>query len=176
MFAAYRKTEGGRKAFTLVEFAIVIALIALVSLLAAPGIIRNMPAYRLNAAEEDLLIHLRAARLTAMTEKKMVVFQADAPATGAYWVWVDRNGDGAMQTSEKRDYRLPGGDRTPFTLSDSVGIFRPNGSFTAASGASSGMYTNTAAQTLSVTVSSTGYSGRSQLTVYGSGMVTAGRL
>ena len=176
MRQTYRKEARGRRAFTLVEFAIVMALIVLFALLAAPGIIRNMPVYRLNAAEENLLIHLRAARLTAMSEQKVVVFQAEAPSAGTYCVWVDRNGDGAMQDTEKRPYHLPGGNRTPFVLSNTVGIFRPNGSFTAASVASPAMYTNTASQALNVIVSSNGYAGRSQLTVYGSGMVTAGRL
>ena len=156
--------------FTVLEMAIVVALIALVSLMTAPGVLRRLPEYRLNAAEENLLLHLRAARLSALVEGRPVIFESRSDPT-SYVVWVDRNVDGVMQSGEERLYTLPTSGKTPFAMSEPAGLFRPNGTFTALASVSSGMYTNQSTRSLTLTVNSTGTTQRRQLVVYGSGQV-----
>ncbi len=124
---AIRKNSG----FTLVEALIVIALIAVVSALAAPSIIKWRRAARLRGAVENLKGDLELAKLKAIQESGTVsvIFSADR-----YQVFVDNNKDWSPDTTESmlRQRSLPPGvsidlDQTSFGSMDDQTRFYARG-------------------------------------------------
>jgi len=96
------------RGFTLFEVLIVIALIAVVSALAAPNIVKWRRAAQLRGAAENLKGDLGLAKLKAIQESGTVsvIFSADR-----YRMFVDNNRDWSPDTSNSllRDRPLPPG-------------------------------------------------------------------
>jgi len=82
---------GKKTGFTLLELMIVIAIIAVVSAIVAPNLIRYLPNYRLGQASRDMLATMQLSRLKAVKENASVVVLIDVGNNG-YSAFVD---DGA---------------------------------------------------------------------------------
>ncbi len=84
------------RGFTLLELAVVLAIVGLALALAVPLVGKSGPAAQLAAAAAELRIALRDAHLRAVAEDRILTFRADPG--GGYWL--------------DRDYRpLPGAVR-----------------------------------------------------------------
>ena len=119
------------KGFTLLEALVVIALIAFVSAVAAPSLLKWRRAARLRGAAENLKGDLELAKLKAIQENGTVsvIFSADG-----YQMFVDNNKDWSPDTTDSmlRQRSLPPGvnielDQTSFGSMDDKARFYGRG-------------------------------------------------
>jgi prepilin-type N-terminal cleavage/methylation domain-containing protein len=68
-----------KKAFTLVELCVVIAIIGIIGLIAAPNLVTGLPKYRIKRAARDITSKIRAARSEAIktSEDITIKFEID---------------------------------------------------------------------------------------------------
>ena len=59
-----------KKAFTLVELCVVIAIIGIIALIAAPNLVTGLPKYRIKRAARDITSNIRAARSEAIKRSR----------------------------------------------------------------------------------------------------------
>jgi type IV fimbrial biogenesis protein FimT len=78
--------------FTLSELMIAIAIIAILTSVALPGILGWLPKYRLGSAAGDILSAIEYARLTAVKQNTSAGLSFTT-ASDTYRLWID-NGDG----------------------------------------------------------------------------------
>src|SRR6266436_9297748 len=75
--------------FTLFELMVTVAIVGIVSSVAAPNLFRQMSRYRLNNATTQMVWNLRALRMQAISQHHQVTvtFTDDH----VYTIWTDRN-------------------------------------------------------------------------------------
>ena len=66
-----------KKAFTLVELCVVIAIFGIVGLIAAPNLVTGLPKYRIKRAARDITSKIRAARSEAIKTSSDVTIEFD---------------------------------------------------------------------------------------------------
>ncbi len=168
-----------KKGFTLVELAVAIAIIAILSAVATPVILRWLPDYRLRMAARDLFSNMQLAKMTAVksnTNVAVVFNQAVGGTVFDYAVFVDSNnnveydaGEVVIARVRLADYRgvqfdptQGGGNGLTFTNNDDGlpaiafrgnGLTRNNGG---GFGAGTAFFSNTNARTLSLVVTAAG--------------------
>jgi len=100
------KHESG---FTLVEFLVVIAVIATLSVIAVAGWLGFLPSYRLRTAVDDLQADMQITRLKAIKENEMTTLRFFG--NDAYRAFIDTDEDGALDSGEEIfiDRSLPAG-------------------------------------------------------------------
>lgn len=84
--------------FTLMEIMTTLAIIGMVSGLAAASLGTELPRYRLNGAVKQMVWHLKALRLRAISHKHTitVTFANDH----VYTIWTDSNDNGGVDDGE----------------------------------------------------------------------------
>ena len=66
-----------KKAFTLVELCVVIAIIGIIALIAAPNLVTGLPKYRIKRAARDITSQIRAARSEAIKTSSNITIEFD---------------------------------------------------------------------------------------------------
>ena len=66
-----------KKAFTLVELCVVIAIIGIIALIAAPNMVTGLPKYRIKRAARDITSKIRAARSEAIKTASNISIEFD---------------------------------------------------------------------------------------------------
>jgi prepilin-type N-terminal cleavage/methylation domain-containing protein len=66
-----------KKAFTLLELMVVIAIIGIIGLIAAPNLVTGLPKYRIKRAARDITSKIRAARSEAIKTSSNVTIEFD---------------------------------------------------------------------------------------------------
>ena len=66
-----------KKAFTLIELCVVIAIIGIIALIAAPNFATGLPKYRIKRAARDITSKIRAARSEAIKTSSNVTIEFD---------------------------------------------------------------------------------------------------
>ena len=121
-----------KRGFTLVELMIVIAVIAIISAIAAPNFTTYMAQRRLSGAARMVMSDLMAARQKAvsMNQKVKVSFVSNH----SYEIWNDANNNGTVADNEGEDVvRDIHPDYYDVTLSSGTSPeFMPNGTVVAA--------------------------------------------
>jgi prepilin-type N-terminal cleavage/methylation domain-containing protein len=64
-----------KKAFTLVELCVVIAIIGIIALIAAPNLVTGLPKYRIKRAARDITSKIRAARSEAIKTSSNITIE-----------------------------------------------------------------------------------------------------
>lgn len=96
-FAEIRAGEEGK---SLVEIAVVVMIIAVVTAIALPSVANSIRAYNLRSAADHLAERITAVRALAMSKNRTLNF-AFNPDSGRYGF--DFDGDGAPETSDPDD-------------------------------------------------------------------------
>ena len=123
-------TSRERNGFTLTELIIVVAILGILSLIAVPNIIGELPNYRIKAASRDIASRLLLARMKAISRNCQYRIAFD-PA-GSYTVMRNDPVTGWVQEGEA--FNLPAavrfnrGGADPITFSSDRVVFNPNGS------------------------------------------------
>jgi type IV fimbrial biogenesis protein FimT len=86
---------GSRRAFTLVELLIALALVGILAGVGTPYVLVNLPTYRVNAAVRQVVADLRLARTRAVEEGRDV-FVRFYPAESRYVLHLDSDGNGSF--------------------------------------------------------------------------------
>lgn len=113
-----RLPSSRRKGFTLIELIVVIALIAIMTGLAAPGFVRFQRSSELTGAANSLIGAMAAARAEAMrlNRNAYVYPVVTNDWTGGWRVFVDINGNAAFDAADRlvmEDARMPPSVATP---------------------------------------------------------------
>jgi prepilin-type N-terminal cleavage/methylation domain-containing protein len=66
-----------KKAFSLVELCVVIAIIGIIALIAAPNMVTGLPKYRIKRAARDITSKIRAARSEAIKTSRNITIEFD---------------------------------------------------------------------------------------------------
>ena len=66
-----------KKAFTLIELCVVIAIFGIIALIAAPNFVTGLPKYRIKRAARDITSKIRAARSEAIKTSSNVTIEFD---------------------------------------------------------------------------------------------------
>jgi prepilin-type N-terminal cleavage/methylation domain-containing protein len=66
-----------KKAFTLVELCVVIAIFGIIALIAAPNLVTGLPKYRIKRAARDMTSKIRAARSEAIKTSSNITIEFD---------------------------------------------------------------------------------------------------
>jgi prepilin-type N-terminal cleavage/methylation domain-containing protein len=66
-----------KKAFTLIELCVVIAIIGIIALIAAPNLVTGLPKYRIKRAARDITSKIRAARSEAIKTSSNITIEFD---------------------------------------------------------------------------------------------------
>lgn len=85
--------------FTLVELLMVVGLIGIVSAIAVPALMAEMPTYRLNGAARQVMSDLLAARMQAVSQNNQFVVTFDAD-NHRYTILDDDDGNGNADAGE----------------------------------------------------------------------------
>ncbi len=91
--------------FTLMELAVVIAIVGVLAGIAVPSFVNWLPKYRLNSAADDIQSLVQNARLRAVKENARVVVLLDPDNDGLdgdYLAFVDENANWNLDTGETR--------------------------------------------------------------------------
>ncbi len=89
--------------FTLIELAVIIAIVGVLAGIAVPSFVGWLPKYRLNSSADDIQALVQNARLRAVKENAhvAVLFDPDNDGLdGDYLVFVDHNSDWNMDAGE----------------------------------------------------------------------------
>jgi prepilin-type N-terminal cleavage/methylation domain-containing protein len=84
--------------FTLIELLIAIAILGILSTIAVPNVLSEMPKFRLNGATEQILGDLLAARMKAVSYNRR--FRIFFIGTSVYKICDDSNNDGTVDNCE----------------------------------------------------------------------------
>jgi len=115
-----------KKGFTLIEMMIVIAIIGILSAIAAPNFSSYMATRRLNGAARMVMVDLMAARMAAITQNRnvQVAFSSSAGATYTY--------DATGTASSVKNVQTGFGYHDVTLSSNTSPTFLPNGTVLAA--------------------------------------------
>jgi type IV fimbrial biogenesis protein FimT len=111
------------KGFSLLELLTTIALMAVLSAIAIPNVLRMMPNYRLGGSAREILSILNYAKMAAIKENSNVVITFN-PTTNTCAVFVDDGEGGGTAEDGTRN----GGERTlkRYGLPSGVSLLAPN--------------------------------------------------
>jgi prepilin-type N-terminal cleavage/methylation domain-containing protein len=84
-----------KKAFTLVELCVVIAIIGIIALIAAPNLVTGLPKYRIKRAARDITSKIRAARSEAIKTSSNITIEFDT-TNNKYKIGEDWYPDGSL--------------------------------------------------------------------------------
>jgi prepilin-type N-terminal cleavage/methylation domain-containing protein len=84
-----------KKAFTLVELCVVIAIIGIIALIAAPNMVTGLPKYRIKRAARDITSKIRAARSEAIKTSDNINIEFNT-STNRYKIGEDWYPDGSL--------------------------------------------------------------------------------
>jgi type IV fimbrial biogenesis protein FimT len=118
------KAMRNESGFTLAELMVVIAIIAITSTIAIPGIIGWLPKYRLSSAAREILSAVEHARLTAVKQNASVGVSF-ATGSDTYRLWID-DGDGggvADDAAENGTERMVKNGQMPAGVDMTAAIF-----------------------------------------------------
>lgn len=92
--------------FSLTEMMVAIGILAMMSVIAAPFIVGQMPGFKMRQAVQQLAADLQATRMQAISENTTAQVSFEA-SRKQYTLWIDRNRDGARSREEERLVKLP---------------------------------------------------------------------
>jgi type IV fimbrial biogenesis protein FimT len=121
------RTKGHERGFSLVELAIAMAIILVISAVAMPSITRTLRTYQLNDATQQLAGILKFTRYEAIRRNLQVsCLNAQGGANAPANVWSDDNGDNVEQPTERQiilsgNYTLVPSGAAPGGLAGAVG-------------------------------------------------------
>ena len=84
-----------KKAFTLVELCVVIAIFGLIALIAAPNLATGLPKYRIKRAARDITSKIRAARSEAIKTSSNITIEFNT-TTNKYKIGEDWYPNGSL--------------------------------------------------------------------------------
>lgn len=129
----YMGIKGSNKGFSLVEILVVIALMAVLTVIGVPAIVSQITHMKLTRGVRDITSELNAARMKAISQNRPYRVDFDLNFSGSvdryslsYWggaSWTDDPARAAFDLDPKVDITSPGAD---FQVA-----FYPNGSATA---------------------------------------------
>jgi type IV fimbrial biogenesis protein FimT len=122
----YRIKRSPRAAgFTLVELLVTVAIIALVSSVAATNVVRQMPRQRLNSAAKQMAWNLRALRMQAISQNRSVTVTFINEYV--YTIWTDSNANGTAETGEVQTKNISSNYSGVTLASTNNPVFNPTG-------------------------------------------------
>lgn len=125
-----RPIDGG---FSLLELMIVVVMMALAAVMAAPALSRSTRQARRDEAIASVTARISEARQTAMRQRVPVEVEFDSGAQ-TLRVWADLNRNGLIDAGEQETFALPGGTPVTWTLPVDSGRFNAKGQFQTGSG------------------------------------------
>src|SRR5205807_19143 len=118
--------------FSMVELAVSLTILMILSAIAIPSLMHSLRTYQLNDAAARLSDMLKFTRFEAVRRNKAVSFQLAQPPPGNDWVaWADPDNDGNLDPTEKQVRisgfaTLLGGPPAPTTaITNAVGALLP---------------------------------------------------
>lgn len=120
----FRSEQGA----SLVEVLVVVALVATITGISVPGLLRAVEEYRLNSAGRQVSAQIRAARLAAVTANRVMLVRFNCPGPGMYRV-IEFTNNPAIDTAADRcsapwpdpdPVALPNVDGPPAYLPDTM--------------------------------------------------------
>ncbi|MBI3404101.1 MAG: GspH/FimT family pseudopilin [Acidobacteria bacterium] len=97
------KQQNTQRGFSLFELIVVLAIIMIISAIAVPNIMTSWQQYRLNDAARQMSTLIQMTRYEAIKRNTNVSCRL-AVAGGLTFIYIDMNGDGAMQNTESQVY------------------------------------------------------------------------
>src|SRR5215510_6043857 len=111
--------------FTLMELLVTIAVIGIVSTVAAMNMTKQVPLYTLNSATKQLVWTLRALRMQAISQHHTVTVTFANDHT--YTVWTDKNDNGQINDGEVQTKDINSQYRGVRFVSTNNPVFNPTG-------------------------------------------------
>jgi len=119
--------------YTFVEIAIVLSIVGVIALFAAPNILGRMSQVHLTGAKSAVRAELRTVRMQAMSEGIPVVAEVDT-SENELTLKIDRNGNSTFETNETTTLNIDQYRNVIISANTSLGTFYPLGTFRCSSG------------------------------------------